>query len=72
MVANKKRLYIALYPCGVVNNEERRWLNPSACLYPPLMASYRYHWGFLIGPKVEEKQQAPGMRYHVKNHPISG
>ncbi|KAL8285895.1 hypothetical protein RB597_002803 [Gaeumannomyces tritici] len=25
MVSNKKRLYIALYPSGVVNNEERRY-----------------------------------------------
>ncbi|KAF4999146.1 hypothetical protein FDECE_11588 [Fusarium decemcellulare] len=50
---NKKRLYIALYPSGVVNNEERR-----------------YHWGFLIGPKNEAGAEVPGMRYHVKNHPI--
>ncbi|GAB1311873.1 hypothetical protein MFIFM68171_02083 [Madurella fahalii] len=55
MVSNKKRLYIALYPSGVVINEERR-----------------YHWSFLIGPKVEDKPQVPGMRYHVKNHPIQG
>ncbi|KAH6960333.1 hypothetical protein HG530_008171 [Fusarium avenaceum] len=50
---NKTRLYIALYPSGVVNNEERR-----------------YHWGFLIGPKNEGGTEVPGMRYHVKNHPI--
>lgn len=25
MTANKKRLYIALYPSGVVGNEERRY-----------------------------------------------
>ncbi|KAF4510012.1 hypothetical protein G6O67_001940 [Ophiocordyceps sinensis] len=55
MVANKKRLYVALYPSGVVNNEERR-----------------YHWGFLIGPKNEDKPQVPGMRYHVKNIPVQG
>lgn len=29
-----------------------------------------YHWGFLVGPKVEEKDATQGMRYHVKN-PIS-
>ncbi|KAI0117708.1 hypothetical protein GGR51DRAFT_264009 [Nemania sp. FL0031] len=55
MVSNKKRLYIALYPSGVSNNEERR-----------------YHWAFLLGPKVEDRPQAPGVKYHVKNHPIHG
>ncbi|KAM4065194.1 hypothetical protein HRG_004469 [Hirsutella rhossiliensis] len=55
MVSNKKRLYVALYPSGVVNNEERR-----------------YHWGFLVGPKIENRQQVPGMRYHVRNLPIQG
>ncbi|KAF7556440.1 hypothetical protein G7Z17_g1422 [Cylindrodendrum hubeiense] len=55
MVSNKSRLYIALYPSGVVGNEERR-----------------YHWGFLVGPKAEDKVQVPGMRYHVKNHPSYG
>ncbi|KAK7972687.1 hypothetical protein PG988_006821 [Apiospora saccharicola] len=52
MGSNKKRLYIALYPSGVVNNEERR-----------------YHWGFLIGPKVEKAEKIPGTRCHVKNGP---
>ncbi|OAR01096.1 hypothetical protein LLEC1_05445 [Akanthomyces lecanii] len=55
MVSNKERLYIALYPSGVVNNDERK-----------------YHWGFLIGPKNESKQQVPGLRCHVKNHPVQG
>ncbi|QPH18139.1 hypothetical protein C2857_003121 [Epichloe festucae Fl1] len=32
----------------------------------------RYHWGFLIGPKDETKSRVPGMRYHVKNHPLGG
>ncbi|KAF2001743.1 hypothetical protein P154DRAFT_553474 [Amniculicola lignicola CBS 123094] len=53
MPSNKSRLYIALYPSGVVNNEERK-----------------YHWGFLIGPKVESKDVIPGARYHVKNSPF--
>ncbi|KAF2866268.1 hypothetical protein BDV95DRAFT_611731 [Massariosphaeria phaeospora] len=53
MPSNKRRLYIALYPSGVVNNEERK-----------------YHWGFLIGPKVEAKFVIPGGRYHVKNSPF--
>lgn len=39
---------------------------------PRLMTFYRYHWGFLIGPKVEDKPKVPGMRYHVKNHPVQG
>ncbi|KAI5850815.1 hypothetical protein GGS23DRAFT_91139 [Durotheca rogersii] len=50
MVSNKKRLYVALYPSGVGNNEERR-----------------YHWGFLVGPKVEGEHPVRGMHYHVKN-----
>ncbi|KAI0532519.1 hypothetical protein GGR58DRAFT_517658 [Xylaria digitata] len=53
MPPNKPRLYIALYPSGVTNNEERR-----------------YHWGFLIGPKVEREDVVPGIRYHVKNSPL--
>lgn len=36
------------------------------------LKSTRYHWGFLIGPKVERGDQVPGMRYHVKNHPVEG
>ncbi|KAG8407455.1 hypothetical protein J3459_018486 [Metarhizium acridum] len=55
MVSNKKRLYVALYPSGIVNNEERK-----------------YHWGFLIGPKDEDKARVPGLRCNVKNHPIQG
>lgn len=27
----------------------------------------KYHWGFLIGPKVENDGAVPGARYHVKN-----
>ncbi|KAK4148703.1 hypothetical protein C8A00DRAFT_47513 [Chaetomidium leptoderma] len=55
MVSNKKRLYVALYPSGVVNNEELMYLT-SLIL--------GYHWGFLIGPKVEAQDQIPGVRYH--------
>ncbi|KAM3525981.1 hypothetical protein MY4038_007058, partial [Beauveria bassiana] len=55
MVSNKDRLYIALYPSGVVNNDERK-----------------YHWGFLIGPKDESKRKVPGLRCHVRNHPLQG
>lgn len=25
-----------------------------------------------MGPKIEDKPEVPGMRYHVKNHPIHG
>ena len=32
----------------------------------------RYHWGFLIGPKIEDEPEVPGVRYHVKNHPLGG
>ncbi|EEQ29210.1 hypothetical protein McanMca71_007917 [Microsporum canis] len=53
MVSQKKRLYIALYPSGVVNNEERK-----------------YHWAFLVGPKIEDEDEVPGTRYHVKNSPM--
>ncbi|RDW93565.1 uncharacterized protein DSM5745_00887 [Aspergillus mulundensis] len=55
MVANKKRLYVALYPSGIPNNEERK-----------------YHWGFLVGPKMEGGGDVPGKRYHVKNNPVKG
>ncbi|KAI1430281.1 hypothetical protein F5Y12DRAFT_781463 [Xylaria sp. FL1777] len=52
MPSDKPRLYIALYPSGIVNDEERK-----------------FHWGFLIGPKVEKEKNVPGGRYHVKNSP---
>ncbi len=32
----------------------------------------RYHWAFLIGPKDETQAVVPGVRYHAKNHPITG
>ncbi|OJD12694.1 hypothetical protein AJ78_06745 [Emergomyces pasteurianus Ep9510] len=32
----------------------------------------RYHWGLLVGPKVEGTSEVPGTRYHVKNNPIDG
>ena len=33
---------------------------------------HRYHWGFLIGPKIEDMPPIPGVRYHVKNRPLQG
>ncbi|EEP82877.1 predicted protein [Uncinocarpus reesii 1704] len=36
-----------------------------ATAYTPI----RYHWGFLMGPKEEAKNEVPGMRFHVKNAP---
>ena len=27
----------------------------------------RYHWAFLIGPKLEDKEIVTGIKYHVKN-----
>lgn len=71
MAANKNRLYIALYPSGVVDNEERRFQEMFPQHVGPANIS-RYHWAFLIGPKVEKGVDVPGVRYHVKNHPISG
>ncbi|MCJ1404687.1 hypothetical protein MMC11_007913 [Xylographa trunciseda] len=32
----------------------------------------RYHWGFLVGPKVENKDKMSGTRYHVRNRPVEG
>lgn len=32
----------------------------------------RYRWGFIIGSKIENKPEVPGMRYHIKNHPVKG
>ncbi|EHY60979.1 hypothetical protein ABEF92_004502 [Exophiala dermatitidis] len=71
MVPKKKRLYVALYPSGVADNEERKYGCPSfhiAVIRSRLNIIPRYDWSFLIGPKVEDRQQVPGMRYHVKNH----
>ncbi|KAI2616132.1 hypothetical protein GGS26DRAFT_453945 [Hypomontagnella submonticulosa] len=53
MVSNKKRLYLALYPSG----------GTSGC------EELKYHLAFLIGPKNEDREAVPGMRYHVKNPP---
>ncbi len=33
MPSNKNRLYVALYPSGVVNNEERKLNNPPFLLH---------------------------------------
>ncbi|EME42134.1 hypothetical protein DOTSEDRAFT_36062 [Dothistroma septosporum NZE10] len=63
MPSAKLRLYVALYPSGVVNNEERR---------DRAEKFNRYHWGLLIGPKNEGSNQVPGKRYHVKNTPVDG
>lgn len=71
MPSNKKRLYIALYPSGVSNNEERKSVEPRPFEVSGLTNS-RYHWGFLIGPKNEAKGKIPGMRYHVKNNYLGG
>ncbi|EGX96937.1 hypothetical protein CCM_01595 [Cordyceps militaris CM01] len=30
----------------------------------------RYHWGFLVGPKIENKPKVSGRRFHVKNNPF--
>lgn len=77
MVSNKKRLYVALYPSGVVNDEERRYKDGKVLSFRIisrlwLLIPDRYHCGFLIGPKVENKLQIPGVRYHVRNLPIQG
>lgn len=32
----------------------------------------RYHWGFLVGPKIETEPQVPGKQYHVKNTLLHG
>ncbi|POR32556.1 Uncharacterized protein TPAR_07232 [Tolypocladium paradoxum] len=76
MTKNKKRLYVALYPSGTVGNEERRYDIPPSPnpLTRPVLNSptlRRYHWAFLVGPKVEAGKAVPGMRYHVKNFPGS-
>ncbi|KAI1370647.1 hypothetical protein F4677DRAFT_451161 [Hypoxylon crocopeplum] len=48
---NKKRLYLALYPSR----------NPSK------REELKYHLALIIGPKVEDRNAVPGMRYHAKN-----
>lgn len=70
MGGNRKRLYIALYPSRVVNNEERREVVQVLFKQAKLSSSYRFRWGFAIGPKNERGAEIPGMRYRVKNHPI--
>ncbi|KAF1950373.1 hypothetical protein CC80DRAFT_426903 [Byssothecium circinans] len=56
MPSNKNRLYIALYPSGVVNNEERKY--HWAFLIGPKAEPGDIPYGDL-----------PGSRYHVKNSP---
>ncbi|KAI1176473.1 hypothetical protein F4777DRAFT_268813 [Nemania sp. FL0916] len=39
-------------------------------LYPsgvPNNPELKYHWAFLVGPKIENDEIVPGARYHVKN-----
>ncbi|KAL2022381.1 hypothetical protein VTK56DRAFT_5448 [Thermocarpiscus australiensis] len=52
----------------MVSNKKRLYV----ALYPSGVTGNeerRYHWGFLVGPKIEDKPQVPGKRYHVKNSP---
>ncbi|GAO15684.1 hypothetical protein UVI_02019010 [Ustilaginoidea virens] len=41
------------------------------CQFEPRLTR-RYHWAFLVGPKDEDKAETPGLRCHVKNHPVNG
>ncbi|KAK1772794.1 hypothetical protein QBC33DRAFT_442485 [Phialemonium atrogriseum] len=44
-------------------------------LYPSGISNNKerkYHWGFLIGPKIENQDQVPGICCHVKNRPVGG
>ncbi|KAI1132259.1 hypothetical protein F5Y10DRAFT_218378 [Nemania abortiva] len=55
----------------MVSNKKRLYI----ALYPSGVAGNeerKYHWGFLLGPKVEDKPRVPGMRCHVRNHPMHG
>lgn len=73
MVSDKKRLHVAIYPSGVSNSDERKYVNPVNHVYKSkLTVPHRYHWAFLVGPKLEKQQEVPGMKYHVKNHPTAG
>jgi len=71
MPVKKDRLYIALYPSGVVNNEERKYVKPQI-FRSGIFTLNRFHWGFLIGPKKEKGENTPGTRYHVKNAALQG
>ncbi|RVX71708.1 hypothetical protein B0A52_03892 [Exophiala mesophila] len=71
VLKNKKRLYVALYPSGVVDNESRKY-GYSLLIAHVLKIGPRYHWGYLVGPKVEDKELVPEMRYHVKSSPADG
>ncbi|UNI24191.1 hypothetical protein JDV02_009958 [Purpureocillium takamizusanense] len=55
--SNKKRLYVALYPSGVVGNEERRY-HWALILSPKI--------------EEKDGHPAEGTRFHVKNPPGSG
>ncbi|KAL1877372.1 hypothetical protein VTK73DRAFT_8667 [Phialemonium thermophilum] len=46
----KPRLYVALFPTGITDNEE--------------LSSY--DWSFLIGPKDENKPHVPGMQLRIR------
>ncbi len=32
----------------------------------------RYHWGFIIGPKNESREEVRGLRCNVRNYPLRG
>ncbi|CAK7210786.1 hypothetical protein SEUCBS140593_000948 [Sporothrix eucalyptigena] len=57
MVSGKKRLYIALYPSGVSNKEERR---------------YHWAFLVGPKNEGAANVQVPGTKYHVKNRPVQG
>ncbi|KAL4881280.1 hypothetical protein BJY04DRAFT_62723 [Aspergillus karnatakaensis] len=55
----------------MVGNKKRLYV----ALYPSGVTGNeerKYHWAFLVGPKVERENEASGTRYHVKNDPTMG
>ena len=53
----------------ITKNASKLNLQSGKSIHPVNYA--RYHWAFLIGPKIE-KGIVPGVRCHVKNPPVGG
>lgn len=70
-IRNDCTLLCTLVGLSIMKNEGNQ-VPPRFRPQPELIVLHRYHWGFLVGPKLEKEPQVAGVRYHVKNLPIKG
>lgn len=87
VVPNKNRLYVTVYPNDDAPEDKERYLAEWGKIPPPKsvkLVSFvqvsakpnraresSFSWGFLVGPKNEDKVINPGTRYHIHRVPTA-